>query len=302
MRKILVTGGTVFVSRYIANYFAQKGDDVHVLNRNSKPQLRGVTLIEGNRNDLGDKLKGYEFDAVLDITAYTREHVENLVNALGRFGDYIMVSSSAVYPETNPQPFTEDQTCGPNSTWGIYGTNKLAAEEYLRQAVPHAYILRPPYLYGPMQNVYREPFIFECAEARRKFYIPGDGSMKMQFFHVEDLCRFIEILLEKHPAEHIYNVGNPDAVTISDWVKLCYEAVGANLETIRVEGHHQRAYFCFHDYDYYLDVTKQTDLMPDVKPLPEGLKESYEWFRQHRDGVIRRSYMDYIDQNLYELD
>ena len=232
---------------------------------------------------------------MLDITAYTREHVENLVNALGKFGDYIMVSSSAVYPETNPQPFTEGQGCGPNSIWGIYGTNKLAAEEYLRQAIPHAYILRPPYLYGPMQNVYREPFVFECAEAGRKFYIPGDGSMKMQFFHVEDLCRFVEILLEKHPAEHIYNVGNPDAVTISDWVKLCYDAVGANLETIRVDDHPQRAYFCFHDYDYYLDVTKQTDLMPDVKPLPEGLKESYEWFRQHRDAVMRRPYMEYID-------
>ena len=36
MRRILVTGGTVFVSRFVANYFAQKGDDVYVLNRNSK--------------------------------------------------------------------------------------------------------------------------------------------------------------------------------------------------------------------------------------------------------------------------
>ena len=298
MRKLLVTGGTVFVSRFVANYFAEKGDDVYVLNRNSKPQLPNVTLIEGDRNDLCDKLKRYEFDAVLDITAYTREHVENLVNALGKFGDYIMVSSSAVYPETNPQPFTEGQGCRPNSIWGIYGTNKLAAEEYLRQAVPHAYILRPPYLYGPMQNVYREPFVFECAEAGRKFYIPGDGSMKMQFFHVEDLCRIIEILLEKHPAEHIYNVGNPDAVTISEWVQLCYGVVGAGLETVSVEGHPQRSFFCFHDYDYYLDVSKQTALMPEVKPLAEGLKESYEWFRQNRDAVMRRPYTEYIDANI----
>ena len=297
MRKVLVTGGTVFVSRFVANYFAKKGDDVYVLNRNSKPQLHNVTLIEGDRNDLGDKLKSYEFDAVLDITAYTQEHVENLVNALGKFGDYIMVSSSAVYPETNPQPFTEDQICGPNVHWGAYGTNKLAAEEYLRQAVPHAYILRPPYLYGPMQNVYREPFVFECAEAGRKFCIPGDGSMKMQFFHVEDLCRFIEILLTEHPTERIYNVGNLDAVTISDWVKLCYDVVGTDLETVSVEGHHQRAYFCFHDYDYYLDVSRQSELMPGVKPLAEGLKESYEWFQQNRDAVMRRPYTEYIDAN-----
>ena len=298
MRKILVTGGTVFVSRFVANYFVQKGNEVYVLNRNTKPQLSNVKLIEGDRNDLGDKLKGYEFDAVLDITAYTREHVENLVNALGKFGNYIMVSTSAVYPETNPQPFTEDQVCGPNIRWGAYGINKLAAEEYLRQAVPHAYILRPPYLYGPMQNVYREPFVFECAEAGRKFYIPGDGNMKMQFFHVEDLCRFIEILLEKHPAERIFNVGNPNAVTVNEWAHFCYDAVGANLETVHVEGHPQYRYFCFRDFDYYLDVTKQANLMPDVKPLAEGIKESWEWFRQNRDAVMRRPYAQYIDANI----
>jgi nucleoside-diphosphate-sugar epimerase len=300
MRKLLITGGTVFVSRYVADWFARKGVAVYVLNRNSKPQLPNVTLIEGDRNNLGNTLKGYEFDAVLDITAYTREHVENLVQALGSFKDYILISSSAVYPETNPQPFMENQTCGPNGIWGDYGTNKLAAEAYLRRAVPQAYILRPPYLYGPMQNVYREGFAFDCAEAGRKFYLPGDGSMKMQFFHVEDLCRFIEILLEKHPENRIFNVGNPDAVTTAQWAKLCYDAVGADFQTVNVEGHPQRSFFCFHDYDYYLDVTKQMALMPEVKPLADGLKESYLWFRQNRDATVRKPYWAYIDQYLSE--
>ena len=38
MKKILVTGGTVFVSRYVAEYFAKQGNQVFVLNRNSRPQ------------------------------------------------------------------------------------------------------------------------------------------------------------------------------------------------------------------------------------------------------------------------
>ena len=297
MKKILVTGGTVFVSRFVADYFAKRGNAVYVLNRNTRPQLPNVTLIEGDRNHLADTLKNYAFDAVLDVTAYTREHVENLVNVLGEFGDYILISSSAVYPETNPQPFEETQPCGVNSVWGAYGTNKLAAEEYLQQTVPGAYILRPPYLYGPMQNVYREPFVFECAEAERKFCMPGDGSMKLQFFHVEDLCRFMEILLQRRPEERIYNVGNPGAVTVAQWVKLCYDTVGKSLETVKIEGHPQRAYFCFHDYDYCLDVTRQMALMPEVKPLAEGLKESYDWFRCSRDGIMRRPYMEYADSH-----
>jgi len=65
-----------------------------------------------------------------------------------------------------------------------------------------------------------------------------------------------------------------------------------------VEGHPQRAYFCFHDYDYYLDVRKQIAIMPDVKPLAAGLQESFEWFRQNRDAVMRRPYAEYIDANV----
>lgn len=39
MKKILVTGGTVFVSKYVAGYFRDNGYEVYVLNRNTKPQL-----------------------------------------------------------------------------------------------------------------------------------------------------------------------------------------------------------------------------------------------------------------------
>jgi len=298
VRTILVTGGTVFVSKFVADYFARQGDLVYVLNRNTRAQNPNVTLIEGDRNHLGALLKDHVFDAVLDINSYTRADAENLVAALGRFQDYIFISSSAVYPETLPQPFMEEQACGPNSIWGAYGTNKLEAEEYLRTAVPQAYILRPPYLYGPMQNVYREPFVFECAEQNRPFYMPGNGSMNLQFFHVEDLCRFMDILLRTHPENRVFNVGNPDTVSVEQWVRLCYDAAGAALKTVRVEGHPQRSYFPFHDYDYVLDVSKQQALMPDTKPLSEGLKESYAWFRNHRDAVVRKPLFSYIDTTL----
>lgn len=299
MRKILVTGGTVFVSRYVAEYFVKKGEDVYVLNRNTRLQSVGVKLIEADRNALVDKLKNYDFDLVVDVTSYTKADVENLVNALGTIKEYIFISSSAVYPETLPQPFREEQECGPNSIWGSYGMNKLEAEKYLQKHVPQAYILRPPYLYGPMQNVYREPFVFDCAMVGREFYIPKDGGMKMQFFHVEDLCRFIDILLEKKPEQKIFNVGNKEAVTINEWVALCYQVVGKELRTVNVDASYpQRQYFSFYDYDYYLDVTKQEALMPDTKSLFEGLQESFEWYRKHEDLVIKKPFIKYIDEEL----
>ena len=62
MKKVLVTGGTVFVSKFVAEYNVKKGYEVYVLNRNTKSQAEGVKLIEGDRNNLGNVLKGYHFD------------------------------------------------------------------------------------------------------------------------------------------------------------------------------------------------------------------------------------------------
>ena len=295
--KLLITGGTVFVSRFAAEYFVKQGHEVWVLNRNTRPQVPGVHLIKADRNQIGGKLRGHIFDAVIAVNTYTREDVENLVSALGTVKDFIFISSSAVYPETLPQPFTEEQGCGRNSIWGPYGWNKLEAENWLRSHVPQTYILRPPYIYGPWENIYRAPFVFECAENQRPFCLPGKGEEKLQFFHAEDLCRFMEILLNQHPVEKIYNVGNPEAVSIAEWVSLCYRAVGTPLETVCVSGHPQRSFFPFHEYEYFLDVSKQQALMPELKSLAEGIREEYAWFRDHRDAVIRKPLLNYIREN-----
>ena len=41
--KILITGGTTFVSKYAAEYFVSKDNDVTVINRGSRPQVLVVT-------------------------------------------------------------------------------------------------------------------------------------------------------------------------------------------------------------------------------------------------------------------
>ncbi len=297
--KLLVTGGTVFVSKFTAEYFAGKGHEVFVLNRGTRPQAPGVTLIKADRHDLGDVLKPYSFDAVLDITAYTARDVECLLEGLGDFGQYIMVSSSAVYPETLPRPFRENMPLGENSLWGDYGTGKIEAENALRQRAPQAYILRPPYLYGPMDNVYREAFVFDCAEKGRPFYMPGDGGMPLQFFYVEDLCRFMELLLIKRPERKIYNVGNPQTVTVKEWITECYKVLGRKPELVPVpKDVPQRSYFPFLDYDYKLDVSGQEELMPALKGLSPGLMEAYAWYKGHKDEVRVKPLLAFIDENL----
>lgn len=297
MKKVLVTGGTVFVSRYIAEYYVAKGDEVYVLNRNHRTQSKGVTLIEADRYDLKEVLREFYFDVVID-TAYTAKEVELLLNALGGYEDYVLISSSAVYPESCKQPFSEETPVGANRYWGEYGTDKIEAEETLMKRNANAYILRPPYLYGPMNNVYREAFIFDCALQERKFYLPQDGDMKLQFFHVDDLCRFIDVLLSKRPSQHIFNVGNRETVSVREWAKLCYRIVGKTPEFVNVyDDINPRNYFSFYNYEYRLDVSKQCQWMPDTKPFEEGLREAFEWYRNNSDQVVKKPFFDYIEKH-----
>ena len=299
MKKVLITGGTTFVSKYAAKYFKEHNYDVYVLNRNTKPQVEGVTLIEGNRHELGEKLKAIHFDVVADITAYAADDIIDLYEALGAFDQYIMISSSAVYPENGVQPLKEDSRMAVNKFWGKYGTDKIDAEKCLLKRVPDAYILRPPYIYGPMNNVYREAFVFECAKKDRKFYLPKDGEMKLQFFHVKDLCRLMEIIMETKPAEHILNVGNVDAVSIKDWVTMCYGCFDKTPSFVPVyEDIEQRNYFSFYNYEYYLDVQQQQKLFPQTILLEDGLRETAEWYLANEEEVIKKPYIQYIDENL----
>lgn len=296
--KILITGGTVFASRCTAEYFAKR-HEVYVLNRGSRPQSEGVTLIKADRHNLGDTLKSYKFDAVIDVCAYNETDIRCLLDGLGEFGCYIMVSSSAVYPESLPKPFREDMEVGENSIWGYYGTNKIAAERALSERVPEAYILRPPYLYGRMNNLYREAFVFECAEKNLPFYIPKNGRLPLQFFDIEDMCRFMEILIERRPERRIFNVGNPESVSADEWVRECYGVLGKLPTFVYVdENIKQRSYFPFYDYDYMLDVSAMSELMPEVKPLSEGLRQSYEWFSDNRELIVRKPLLEFIANNL----
>lgn len=295
MKKILITGGTVFVSRYAAAYFVERDYEVYVLNRNTKPQVDGVRLLAGDRHCLGDMLKEIHFDTVVDITSYDATDVIDLYDALGSFDQYIMISSSAVYPEDGAQPFREDFPRAANKFWGKYGTDKIEAENSLRKRVPDAYILRPPYLYGPMNNVYREAFVFDCARADSSFYLPKDGEMKLQFFHVKDLCGLMEKVMETKPSAHLINVGNPQTVSVREWVSACYACFDKAPVFVNVyQEAKQRKYFPFYDYEYCLDVRRQQKIYPCCMSLQDGLKEAAAWYLSHEEEVNKKPYLAYV--------
>ncbi|WPC41185.1 hypothetical protein [Clostridium sp. JS66] len=91
---------------------------------------------------------------------------------------------------------------------------------------------------------------------------------------------------------------NSKVIDINTFVELCYKVVGTPLEKIYVTNHNnQRDYFSFYDYEYSLDISRQTELLAEQKDLFEGLKESYEWFKENSYEVVKKDYINFIQQN-----
>lgn len=125
--------------------------------------------------------------------------------------------------------------------------------------------------------------------------------MKLQFFYIEDLCRILDALLDRRPAQTILNVGNPQTLSVAEWVRLCYAAMNKTPVLLSVnEQVEQRAYFCFHPYEYQLHVEKQQALLPTFTPVTKGLEASLAWYLSHPGSVNQKPYLDYIDKQLIE--
>lgn len=297
--KILVTGGTVFVSKSIAGYFISRGEEVYVLNRNTRPQPEGARLIEADRLDLGEKLKKMYFDAVVDATPYTAADINCLLDAVGGFHNYIMISTSAVYPETLAKPYKESDLCGENKFWGAYGANKIQAEKALLSRVGNAYVIRPAYIYGEGNNLYREAFVFDCAEQNLPFCLPKDCNLNLQFSYIGDLCKLIEKILTELPQNHIINAGDSRLVSAEEWVRICYSVLGKTPEFKYVSNEFKlHKYFPFLNYDFALDVGVQNSILLELTPLEEGLRRSREWYQKFGDGSVRKKdYRGFIREN-----
>ena len=162
------------------------------------------------------------------------------------------------------------------------------------------YIIRPPYLYGPMNNVYREAFLFECIDRNMSFYIPKDGKMKLQFFYIGDLAKFIEKIIEIKPKHRIFNVGNKEILDINKWVKLCNQVLNKKPNIIYINDDvPQRSFFPFLDYSYTLDIKRQQEILPELTPMADGILASYNWYKDNKALVKRKPLIEFIRDNYF---
>lgn len=297
--KVLVLGGTKFVGKSVAQYFYNAGYDVTVLVSGKHPESVpfGVSHIFADRHNfvnMHEALKNTDFEYIIDVSGYTQEDVFNVVENcnIQTLKKYVFISSSAVYADVE-SPIKEEALRNENPYWGEYGLHKLEVEEYLMEQYEEnqfpILILRPAYIYGAMNNLYREAFVFDCLDKGIPIVLPGDGHQKIQFIHITDVCRQIEALCTSDSKGEAFNSGNELPLTFNTWLVHIFTATGKQVPVLydRELKYIDTQYFPFRNISYYLDTSKINALCAPITDFIDGIKDAYSYYHMF-DGIENR--------------
>lgn len=290
--KILIMGGTQFVGKSLAIFLISKGHQVSIFTRNKLPiDYRGIkSHFIGDRKIQSDlnQIKNILFDIVFDISAYELQDVTNLISYLytPNLKKYIFMSSGTVY-EPSEEEMAESFPCGHNINWGNYGLNKLKIEQYLyeqysKNQLPIS-IVRPTYIYGIRNNLYRETYFFDSIRKNKIIPIPS-GKVKTQYIYIDDLLNFFQSLMESDfVVGETFNITNPQKKSWRELVEAAANVMSQSVEMIEVncsEELKSRDFFPFRNCTYLLSIEKLKDFglyIPKIS-IDDGLKLTYQWY------------------------
>ena len=208
--RILVLGGTVFLSRAVALRALERGNDVTCVARGvSGSPPEGVRFVRVDRADPDalEPLHDERFDAVVDVTTQAVTQVRSALRALGaHVPHWTYVSSRSVYadestpgqrattsPRLNAAPIDANESDPSN-----YGGLKVAAEDAVLAAVEErAFIVRPGLVVGYGDRSDRYGYWPARMSLGGAIVCPGDPQAMVQLIDVEDLTAWIVMAAEE---------------------------------------------------------------------------------------------------------
>lgn len=295
---------------HLALALHRDGHKVTVLHRGlTQGQLpKEIEHLLCNRRDAADMqtvLGTHYYDAVFDISGYSPLDCQTVLQILdGKIGHYIFCSTVSVYAGPNVVPVSENAptvTVVQDET--NYASQKAACEELLQDTLStkleRVTIVRPCYIYGPNNYLYREGYLFDHFRSGRPVILPGMGRAFVQMVHVADLARsFVLTLSRRGNRTELFNIANPLAPTIEHLLHLVGEVVNRDYKVIHLDPYIAQRYtdlnqlFPFYwDDNLVVSVEKaksELGFMP-AYALNDGLRMTYEWYLENHPDFENNS-------------
>lgn len=214
--RLLVLGGTQFLSREVAAEAARRGHDVVCANRGRSGSVPpGVAHVLWDRSGpVPDELVGDEqYDAVVDVArqpSYVRRALDAVPDA-----HWVFVSSISVYADDSDpagpgvgrlkEPIAEDVDLADDPD--AYGGLKVACEQLVLDRAYSAAVLRPGLIIGPGDPSGRFAHWARRAADTGEVLAPGDPAAPVQVIDVRDLAAWIVTVAEERTTGVLDAVG-----------------------------------------------------------------------------------------------
>ena len=250
MTKVLVLGGTGWLSGRIARRWRDAGAQVTCLARGDRPAPDGARLLRGDREApaVYDRLAEQRWDEIVDISSRA-EHVAAAVAALGdRTGHWTYVSSMSVYSDDSTSGLDESgerhAPAQPGDEYE-YGAQKVAAEDTVAALGERAFIVRPGLIVGSGDPSDRFGY-WAAAFARadtEPVLVPELSGRSAQVIDVDDLAAFLTGELRQGVVNAI-----GDAHPLTELLSRVRAAAGHTGELIEASDEWLQA----HDVQYWM--------------------------------------------------
>lgn len=303
--RLFLIGGTGFIGRAVTQRLVDAGHTVTVFHRGqTSPTLPdAVTVRHGNRDDpkaLRDALDAANPEVVLDVIPYTQAQAEALTTVCtGRTDRLVVLSSGDVYRQydglrgvsdapSDPVPLAEDASLR-TSRHPYRGTetdfayahdyDKILVEEQVNSGDIPATVLRLPKIYGPYDGQHHlGAALTRLRESNGELLLSeAEARWRWSRGYVTNVAAAI-VAATTNPvaAGRTYNVGEPDALPQSTWLRRVAEVAGLDT-TVRTGPPEKQSEAPPLDWTY--------DLALDTRRIRTELKFAEEI--SHQQALVR---------------
>ena len=255
--KILMIGGTGFISSNVVKKLIEEDHDITLITRGeSDVKLFDKDKVKFEYGDRHDKkfletiAASDTYDVLYDMIAYTPDESQTVVDVFaGKIPRLIHTSTVSVYMVSDEirNPIKEDEDKNPlMEFWGMnpfgmqYGIDKRKCEDVLWNAHNEGKfevsMLRAPYVCGPYDPAIRDYFWIQRILDGKPLLIPGSGDYASQHVFVEDFAQaFVDLLKYNDSKGKAYNIASEEIFSLNDYLDALCNLLNKNPERVSVD-------------------------------------------------------------------
>jgi nucleoside-diphosphate-sugar epimerase len=311
--RLLVLGGTVFLSRAVAEEAVRRGHDVTCACRGESGSVpEGARHVVWDRNYPAPStlVEGAELDAVVDVA----RHPSWVRSAVAAFPDahWVFVSTISVYtddsipngtvdtlPTHEPIHTDEDPASGPD----VYGAMKVACEQAVTEGAGSSVVVRPGLIVGPGDRSGRFSYWPHRIADGGEVLAPGSPDERVQVIDVRDLASWLVDLAENRVTGVFHGTGR--AMGRADFLEEIADGVGLEAPDRRWTWVDQD-FLAEHDVEPWdgprslpvwlpqpeyawlmsVDVEASYDAGLRTRPLADTARDTLAWLRGEPDSPV----------------